>query len=191
MSVARRRSKEAALTRNAGFGLIELVVTISIVAILAAIAFPSFAYVLRSNRVSAAANDLLSAFNLARNEAITRSRGVTICAADTRSGVPDACGTAGDWKHGWIVFVDDKVSGDPDSPIPSANILRSWVGNERNSLAPASDVAFIRFKARGEAQLTGDMTLTLKPSDACTNKQQRTILVTPLGRSSSTAVDCE
>jgi type IV fimbrial biogenesis protein FimT len=166
-----------------------MLVTISILAILAAIAFPSFSYVLRSNRVRTQANDLISAFSLARNEAITRSRGVTICAADTRSGTPTACGGADDWTLGWIIFVDDKTSGAPDAGI--ATVLRSWVGNDKNSLVADSAQTYIRFTPRGETQLAGDAEFTLKPADACQNQQQRTIHVTPLGRSSSTAVDCD
>ena len=171
-----------------GFTLVEMMVTVAIVAILAAIAFPSFSYVLRNNRVRTQANDIISAFNLARNEAITRSRGVSVCAADTRNGVPTACGAADDWNYGWIVFVDDTATGAPGT---LGTVLRSWTANEKNSFVADGDVTYVRFNPRGEAQLDDEVTFTLKPSDNCRNQQQRAITITPLGRSNSTAVDCD
>lgn len=175
---------------DGGFGLLELIITVAIIAILAAIALPSFATTLRTTRVRTEAHDLMSALNIARNEAVTRSRNVTICAADTRIAVPTACGESGDWKHGWIVFLDQTASGAPGDVIAPTDILRSWNGNEKNSLISAGDRTYVRFTARGAAQLDSVQVFTLKPQDACLQQQERRIEVNPLGRFSSTAVDC-
>ena len=176
-----------------GFGLIELVTTIALVAILAAIALPSFASLIRDKRVSTETNDFLTAFNLARNESISRSRGVSICAADTRSGVPAACATSADWDLGWMVFVDDTATpaDAPPTTILEADIIRTWVGNEHNELTPGDDTKFfVRFNPRGLSNLASDLTFTLAPEDNCSNQQQREIVVNALGRSKSTKVDC-
>jgi type IV fimbrial biogenesis protein FimT len=175
-----------------GFGLIELLVVISIVAILAAIATPSFSALIRENRVKTQANDFLSASNYARNESITRSRGVTLCAANTTGGaVPTACGASTDWSKGWMVFVDDTV-GAAATPvaIDDEDILRTWEGNPKNSFVPDSALAFIRYNPRGLTNnITADVSFTLKPASNCSTRQQRTIVISPLGRSSSTIVD--
>ncbi|MBN8480628.1 MAG: GspH/FimT family pseudopilin [Xanthomonadales bacterium] len=174
-----------------GFTLIELLVTISIMAILAAIAFPSFSYSLRNNRVGTQTNELLAALNYARNEAVTRGRGVTICAADTSTGaMPTDCGSASDWKTGWMVFLDSSTG----SSAPTVgDRLRMWEGNPKNDLETDAGEVFIRFDPRGQAIADGtpaEITFTLKPASDCSNDQQRRITVTALGRSGSAKEAC-
>lgn len=176
-----------------GFGLIELMITVAIMAILATIAAPSFNTSIRGNRASTQTNDFLSAVKYARNESITRTRGVSICAADTTTGTtPTKCGASADWTKGWMVFIDDSVAGTTPDPIANEDVLRTWVGNTHNSLLPDAAQTFIRFNPRGQARsnTTDPVTFTLKPETGCSGEQQRTILVTALGTSSSKQVGC-
>lgn len=172
---------------TSGFGLIELIVTVAIVAILATIALPSFATVLRSNRVASHTNDLLNAINLARNEAITRTRGVSVCAASTASGVPSACGS--NWNLGWIVFLDSSTGS--AAPVVGT-VLKAWQPNAQNQLSTLGAQTYIRFSARGEALANpvAPVTFKLKPASNCADQQQRSIVITALGRSSSVKTNC-
>lgn len=81
-----------------GFTLIELLIVISIIGITLAIAAPSFQSLIASNRLTASANNLLSAFQLAKSEAIKSNRLVIV----TKNGT---------WANGWIVFTDIDQNG--------------------------------------------------------------------------------
>ena len=61
-----------------GFTLIELVISILILGIVAAVATPSFAEAMISYRIEAAAKRIVADFNYARQQAITKSDTVTI-----------------------------------------------------------------------------------------------------------------
>jgi len=62
-----------------GFSLVELMVTIAVLAILLAIGIPSFASLIASNRLTSATNELVAALQTARTEAIRRNVRVTVC----------------------------------------------------------------------------------------------------------------
>lgn len=88
------------LTR--GFTLIELMVTISIVAILVTVAVPNFQQIVVSNRMATQANDILAVLTFARSEAIKIGANVAVCTSGTNTCPAQATGTA-TWAAGWIV----------------------------------------------------------------------------------------
>jgi len=90
-----------------GFNLIELMVTVSLVAILMGIALPSMRDFIRNNRLSSGVNDMLHSLNVARTESIKRQQfNVVVCGTAT----PDVADAAKlcDYNSfvGWFVFVD-------------------------------------------------------------------------------------
>jgi len=103
-----------------------LMVTLSIAAILLSVAVPSFQSAIATNRVAGLTNELTSALNLARSEAIVRARTVTVCrSADTDTAIDnDADPTTGPtcsvdaatgWQDGWLVFVNPDEDGTVDA----------------------------------------------------------------------------
>lgn len=87
---------------SAGFTLIELIVTLAIVAILVTLAAPSFRDITINNRIEAASAGLAADLTFARSEAVRRGVPVVVCPTDAA-----AAGCAGSsWNAPRLVFVD-------------------------------------------------------------------------------------
>ncbi len=101
--------------RTLGSTLLEMLVTLTLLAVLTAAAAPSFSGLLQSNLAAAHAEALMTSLTLARSEAIKRNLRVTLCKSDDGA----SCTTEGDWAQGWLVFVDRDSDGvlDPDEDV--------------------------------------------------------------------------
>lgn len=91
-----------------GFTLVELMVVITIVAVILAYGIPSYNSVITQNRMASEINDLANAMDLARSSAIRQGVNVTICAStnSTSTTTTPACSGSSSWGTGWIVFTD-------------------------------------------------------------------------------------
>ena len=101
-----------------GFTLVELLVTVSIAAILLGIATPSLQGIVLSNRVQSASSEFQSALAMARSEATKRGGDarVTIVANSKN-------GTAPVWTSGVTVFYDTTSNANNDAPPTDASTL--------------------------------------------------------------------
>ena len=108
---ARRTPSYQARQFATGFTAIELMVVVSIVAILAALAAPSFSPLIENWRVRESAEQLQSTLYYARSEAIKRGGQVLIQKIpNNTNGCTTATGTRA-WDCGWIVCHDTNGSG--------------------------------------------------------------------------------
>ncbi|WP_336368339.1 GspH/FimT family pseudopilin [Marinobacter sp. C2H3] len=93
--------------RHAGFTMIELLVTIIVLAIVASYALPSFEQTVLNNRLTSQVNDVSSLVAYARSEASKLDAGViTVCSSSDSA----SCSGSSSWEQGWIVFRD--IDGD-------------------------------------------------------------------------------
>lgn len=96
-----RRSRRAACVR--GFTMVELLITLVILAVLLTVAAPSMATFINSSRLRASQAEFVSALTLARSEATRRGTRVSIAAVAPVEGA--------ELSGGWRVFIDADSSG--------------------------------------------------------------------------------
>jgi len=91
-----------------GYTLLELLITLALLVIVAAFAVPSFQDSIARNARESAMLDLMSSLALARSEAVSADRPVSICRS---TNLTTCAGSAGDWSGGWLVFSDTGTAG--------------------------------------------------------------------------------
>lgn len=145
-----------------GFTLIELMVTLALLAVIVSLGVPSFTDTLRAWQRDAATRAFISHLQMARSEAIKSSRQVVICTS------ADGASCAGDtnWMQGWIVFIDRDIDRtfDADETIiatrgASTGLVRMQTTNNRSNffflpsgLMPARQ-STLRIEPRGSISL--------------------------------------
>lgn len=108
--------------RQTGLTMIELMIVVTIAAILAGIAIPSFSDLINRTRLTSTMSQLTSDLNRARSEAIKRNSRVLVCVRGGTDAAP-VCGAGTDWRNGWVVCSDkDTVLNDgiPDGVCDAA-----------------------------------------------------------------------
>ena len=131
--------------KDAGFSLIEMIATLSVLAMLLAIAIPAFTTLLQGSRASGTYHLLTTSLAAARLRAIKDNAPVTVCpSADGRT-----CRSDEVWSDGWIVYRDPDR--DPQPQDNDAVIQRfGRVGGDLQ-LMSTSGRSRVRFQPAGWA----------------------------------------
>ena len=184
---------ETPLKANAGFTLTELVLTMAIGVILAAIAAPAFNDFVADNRLITQTNDFITDLNLARSEAIKRNRRVTVCKSSNPTAADPICDVTNDsnWSNGWVVFIDDDRNGQRTT---SEAILKRHDALAGGMLLYPRTVdttikSYVSYIPRGITQVVGVGTQTgiFRLCDGRGLANGRAITVSQTGRVSATA----
>jgi type IV fimbrial biogenesis protein FimT len=177
-----------------GFTLVELLVTVVVVAIVLSIAIPSFQTQMLNNRSIALGEDFAAAVNFARAEAVKRAGRVSLCASD------DGATCGGEWTDGFIAFVDT-VDADKTTPPVVGTVLRVWkkqnasavitVKNVTDDGSAGADAAFIRYTGLGTLARVSDKPLIISAEfKKCTGSAAREITIGLSGLVSLDSVAC-
>jgi type IV fimbrial biogenesis protein FimT len=136
------------MKKERGFTLLELMVTVTIVAILAALAAPSFTRLIADNNLSTQVNSLLADLRFARSEAIKRGINITLCPSSTSLNTTATC-SGSDWRTGWIAFIDADAN---NSRANTETILRRQEAFAAGASIVSNNptpISSLRFNAEG------------------------------------------
>lgn len=173
-----QRTRPVSGAPGMGSSFIEVLVVLSILAILLAIAAPDLTSVIRNGRLNSQNSQLVYSLNLARSEAVKRMLPAVVC----RGSVAAGCGGAGAWESGWIVFADRNENGVYDAPVDGVGdeLLEAGGGLQSGFTLRASSAipGLIRFDSHGGSSINGHFIL-------CKDGRRdwaRLVIVRPSGR---------
>lgn len=176
-----------------GFTLIELMITVAILAILLGVGVPSFVDYIRNSRTSTQVNELATALGFARSEAIARGVPVSVAAIDNVT-----------LANGWCVFVGNGAAVVPDVCTPATEIRRfpTPLVDVALQAPPATPpriplppvVAFDRLGRRipPTPALAGELGVTVVPASCSmgSSLRARVLSISPGGRVAVERADC-
>ncbi len=158
---------------SAGFTLVEVLVVLSITAIIVGAATPSFMNIMANNRVAAASNELVTSLNLAKSEAVRSGQTIVLC----KSPAANQCDNSASWNGGLLLFQDDNKNNSADNgervikliPASEASLNFSYTGSSPNTIS---------FNANGRTNTNGHF--CFNNSYAADNS--RAVVITQAGR---------
>jgi len=112
-----------------GLTLIEMLVVVTLIAILASFAAPSLTGITRSGRILSEASSFVGDLQLARAEAIKRGLPVILCPSlDGQTCRKDA--NANNWQVGWIMVADNDSSLTQTAGDTVIHVRVGWGGTD-------------------------------------------------------------
>jgi type IV fimbrial biogenesis protein FimT len=178
--------------RASGFTLIELLVAMGVMAILVAVAAPSFRDTIMGVRMSAQVNDMMADLALARSEAIKRNRTVILCP----SPAPHTNCAGTNWANGWMVFVDEDGDNIWDNnfaerAIKSREAIKvcATCSIATGNIPTSGGVAYLRYRPTGISQTAATVQI-FQFCDGRNNNRGRRIEISPTGRPVARRFNC-
>lgn len=168
------------VSMQAGFTLVELMVTIALATVLMLIAIPSFVQFQRNARLSEAVSDFMAAANAARANSMKQGVNTYLVPLNTVT-VPS---TGASWNSGWQVFADanfDKAySAGTEDLVSSREAIDSSIAIKTSSGSSLND-KYLLFNGSGYPRLTNGAfaTATIEFS---TGDRTRSVIVDLAGR---------
>lgn len=168
----------------AAFTLLELITVLTMLTILVTLAIPSFRAMIQNNQSTSVTNELVSALNLARSEAIKRGISVSVCAATDSTF--SACGS--NWNNGWLTFTnnneDSNFTDSTEILLKAGQITGSGI-----SITTTPVVGIATYQSTGFPLSTSNLIFNISAT-GCTGNNANTITISPTGRIATSAAAC-
>lgn len=154
----------------AGWSLLELITVLAVVALVCLLALPALDGAVTRWRADMLRMQMVTAFNMARNTAITRFQPIAVCASqDGRR-----CGE--DWSQGWLIHHDH---GPELIPVTDGDILRFVPASSANGVRAVASAGRRRLRFQRDGRSSGS-TLTV---DICAGDTLHSqVIVNNVGR---------
>jgi len=162
------------MKQQAGFTLIELMITLALLGIILGLAVPAISDFTVKQRVSSQANEMMLSLTFARSEAVKRNEDIRV--------IPRT-GTASGWSDGWCVGPTSIGNN-----CNHADVIRVFSGTRGVSITSFNTANPPRFVFRRDGTREGNVDAGLKvtsPQLDATSESARCITLNPLGRAES------
>lgn len=145
-------------------------VTVSVIAILAAVAVPGMTALINSSRLNGQAEEMVSSLQLARAEAIRRNARVTVCPSSDGS----TCASSTNWSQ-WVVRGRDNITATDD-------VIRS--NRASGGVQISGPAAGIVFRPSGLIDSQQTVTVCMPTTNPSQNQRVLTVMVSGVVTSS-------
>jgi type IV fimbrial biogenesis protein FimT len=175
-----------------GFTLIEVIMTLAIVAILVRVGGPALGDFVKNSRTTALTNDFLANAGVGRSESVKRGARVTLCASSNSTTATPSCtgGGATAWKLGYLVFVDVNQDGAYNSGTDTLlRVVEPLTGNVTLTSTGLTNADWFQYRPSGSTNVPA-AGATFKLCDDRTGNFGRTITISITGRTQVTTVAC-
>ncbi|MZR61357.1 GspH/FimT family protein [Alcanivorax sp. DP30] len=153
--------------RQAGFTIIELIVSVLIIAIGAAIAVPAFNEMQASGAIRATASDFISSVNAARLQAVSLRTTVTLKPV-----------SGSNWGAGWMIEYPASVTTEKN---------QTFLPQGSGEIKSEDGLSEIQFRSNGLTNV-GEAVFTL--CDDRSGEKGRTITISPFGKVTNEVKSC-
>lgn len=136
-----------------GFSLIELMITVAVIAVVVALGAPSFTGTIQNNQLSSQVNAINGALSYVRTEAVKLNGDVSICSSSDQSN----CNNTGLWEDGWVIFIDDDGNGTRAAGETILRVGEPLQGNNTLRLDGFSSANAITFDNQGRITSSGTL----------------------------------